>query len=171
MESFERTQMQLLAAAGGLLQEPESALMWKRFLEGARQGRYVKTMTGLFDQYASAHLFIKAVRLYVRSPELEALDAVVADLPGLNANERDSRLTMEAYEDADVILFLLDGERQLSQQGRNSLRQLQRMGAADKVLFEDQEESLTAGLETFISLWERQFVPLAALVRQLLSDL
>lgn len=106
-----------------LLNSPES-------LEVLRQ-----TVESTFSWTQLAYLLVDEVRMYVHSPVLRRLGVSVMDLPGLNVNSRDTELAMDSLCQADVILYLFNGKKQMTDYDRQTLKLLKEAGLDHRVLF------------------------------------
>lgn len=82
-----------------------------------------------------AYLFVEYVRIKVRAPVLEEMAVQLIDIPGLGVSERDNLVAWRAVEEAQVVLYLFDGQQEPGEWERNAVRRLiQRINGA-RLLF------------------------------------
>lgn len=81
------------------------------------------------------HVFIEDISIPVHSEFMEETGTAVIDSPGVMASTEDTRRALKAAHSAAVVLYILDGETQLSQGDKEMLRVLKNAGMAEKVVF------------------------------------
>lgn len=81
------------------------------------------------------HVFIEDISIPVHSEFMEETGTAVIDSPGVMASAEDTRRALKAAHSAAVVLYILDGETQLSQGDKEMLRVLKNAGMAEKVVF------------------------------------
>lgn len=81
------------------------------------------------------HVFIEDISIPVHSEFMEETGTAVIDSPGVMASTEDTRRALKSARGAAVIVYILDGETQLSQGDKEMLRTLKNAGMAEKVVF------------------------------------
>ena len=89
----------------------------------------------LFDQVENLHVFIRSVSRPVDSEFMKETGTAVIDAPGIKMSVEDTRRALKCASEAAVVLYLLDGEHQLTQEDKEMLRTLRDAGLSDKVIF------------------------------------
>ena len=81
------------------------------------------------------HVFIESIRVPVKSKFMSETGTAVTDSPGIMANSRDTERARKAAVNAAVILFVLNGDAQFSDEDKAQLQFLKANGMAKKVIF------------------------------------
>lgn len=81
------------------------------------------------------HVFIESIRVPVPSKFMAETGTAVTDSPGIMANSRDTERARKAAVNAAVILFVLNGDTQFSDEDKAQLQFLKANGMAKKVIF------------------------------------
>lgn len=81
------------------------------------------------------HVFVEDISIPVHSEFMEETGTAVIDSPGVMASAEDTRRALKSARGAAVVLYILDGETQLSQGDKEMLRVLKNAGMAEKVVF------------------------------------
>lgn len=89
----------------------------------------------LFDELSSLYVFVDNIVVPVHSEFMGETGTAIIDAPGTMASNEDTERALKAAQSAAVVLFLLTGERQLSNVDLEMLRTLKNAGMADKVVF------------------------------------
>ncbi|MEM7589947.1 MAG: dynamin family protein [Cyanobacteria bacterium P01_A01_bin.83] len=81
------------------------------------------------------YAFIEEVTYVVNSENLQKSGAQIVDCPGLFASSYDTLVARGAMNDASAILFLLSGDKQLSESDIKVLNLIKEIGVKEKVFF------------------------------------
>lgn len=88
-----------------------------------------------FSAEECLYVFIEDISIPVHSEFMEETGTAVIDAPGVMASAEDTRRALKAAHGAAVVLYILDGETQLSEGDKEMLRVLKNAGMAEKVVF------------------------------------
>ncbi len=88
----------------------------------------------LFDLQEVAFLFLCTIRVHIHAAALGKLGCVVSDSPGLFASRWDTTVAEHAMEDADAVLYLLNGEKTVELSDLGAFRLLRDEGKAHKLI-------------------------------------
>ena len=88
-----------------------------------------------FSPEESLHVFINSILVPVKSDFMKKTGTAVTDAPGTMANLRDTMRALQSASEAAIIVFILNGDRQFTEEERNQLQKLRDAGLADKVVF------------------------------------
>ena len=91
--------------------------------------------TSLFVPKEHLYVFVESIIVPVHSEFMEETGTAVIDAPGTMASIEDTERALKAANEAAVVLYILDGESQLSQSDTNMLKVLRNAGMAEKVVF------------------------------------
>ncbi len=80
-------------------------------------------------------VFVTKVDCYIHSPNLQRLGCVITDCPGLFAGPWDTTVARDAMLNADAILYLLRGDKQIGEQELRALREIQKTNQLHKLFF------------------------------------
>ena len=94
-----------------------------------------KQLEHIFPLECVAYLFVERVRIKVRAPVLEEMAVQLIDIPGLGVSERDNLVAWRAVEEAQVVLYLFDGQQEPGEWERNAVRQLLQRANGARLLF------------------------------------
>uniref|UniRef100_UPI004056424D hypothetical protein n=1 Tax=Agathobacter sp. TaxID=2021311 RepID=UPI004056424D len=110
---------------------------WSKLREHGYQIVNCKGTDGklLFGELESLYVFVEDVVVPVHSEFMGETGTAVIDAPGTMASNEDTERALRAAGNAAVILFILDGETQLSDEDKKMLRKLSNAGLAEKVVF------------------------------------
>jgi tRNA U34 5-carboxymethylaminomethyl modifying GTPase MnmE/TrmE len=97
--------------------------------------RWAEGDVNRFNPKEVAFAFILNVTMNMRSSNLARIGAKVTDCPGLFASKWDSFVASSAMKSADAILYLFNGERQLSESESEALLKINRMGFGHKLFY------------------------------------
>lgn len=81
------------------------------------------------------YAFIEEVTYIVNSENLKKLGVKIIDCPGIFASKYDTLTALQAMQEASAILFLITGDKQLSQSEIKVLSMLREVGYSNKVFF------------------------------------
>ncbi|NES01620.1 MAG: hypothetical protein F6K22_01500 [Okeania sp. SIO2F4] len=81
------------------------------------------------------YAFIEEVTYIVNSENLKKLGVKIIDCPGIFASKYDTLTALQAMQEASAILFLISGNKQLSQSEIKVLSMLREVGYGNKVFF------------------------------------
>ncbi|MGD1703395.1 dynamin family protein [Dapis sp. BLCC M229] len=81
------------------------------------------------------YAFIEEVTYIVNSENLKKLGVKIIDCPGIFASKYDTSTALQAMQEASAILFLIAGDKQLSQSEIKVLSMLRDVGYGNKVFF------------------------------------
>ena len=107
---------------------------WETKWEKLAQDGFDKTVKK-FTAEESLHVFVNNIRVPVRSEFMKRTGTAVTDAPGTMANLRDTKRALETAQAAAIILFLLNGNKEFTEEDKNQLRILRETGMSDKVVF------------------------------------
>lgn len=79
--------------------------------------------------------FLGEANIYIHSPNLERLGCIVVDCPGLFAGPWDTMVAQNAMTNADAILYLIGGERSLTDSDLKALAHIRKANQGHKVFF------------------------------------
>ena len=79
--------------------------------------------------------FLGSVMCYLHSPNLARLGCVITDCPGLFASPWDTRVAWEAMIESDAILYLIGGEKAMSDRDLRALKQIRNTKQDHKLFF------------------------------------
>ena len=82
-----------------------------------------------------AFAFLGSVMCYLHSPNLARLGCVVTDCPGLFASPWDTRVAWEAMVESDAILYLIGGDKAMSNKDLKALKQIRSTKQDHKLFF------------------------------------
>lgn len=99
------------------------------------EARWTGTNSGDFTFMESAFAFLGGVMCYIHSPNLARLGCVITDCPGLFASTWDTEVARQAMFEADAILYLIGGIRQMSQGDVKALKEIRLANQAHKLFF------------------------------------
>ena len=106
------------------------------------ESRWGKLVEDGFDKTASQftaeeslHVFVKEIMMPFKSDFMKKIGSEVTDAPGTMANLRDTMRALDSASRAAIIVFVLNGDRQFTEDERKQLRTLRDSGMADKVVF------------------------------------
>lgn len=110
---------------------------WLTLMEqGPAEGYGLKNrIEALFPLEDVAFMFVDRIDVRVPSPVLRALDASLIDIPGLGVSARDNRLAWETVSQADLVMYIFDGEREPSEMERGFVHELRGLVGERPVLF------------------------------------
>lgn len=80
-------------------------------------------------------VFLGEVEAYIHSKNLERLGCVITDCPGLFAGPWDTMVAQNAMIKADAILYLIGGERQVTDADLRALAHIRKTNQSHKVFF------------------------------------
>lgn len=83
----------------------------------------------------AAFAFVSGIECFIHSPHLSRLGCSFTDCPGLFASAWDTKVAYESIPDADAILYLLPGEKQIGKQDAEANLLFHRMGWDEKVFY------------------------------------
>ncbi len=81
------------------------------------------------------YAFLKEVTYIVNSENLKKLGVKIIDCPGIFASKYDTSTAFQAMKEASAILFLITGDKQLSQSEKETLEKLKDAEYTNKVFF------------------------------------
>ncbi len=81
------------------------------------------------------YAFIEEITYIVNSENLKKLGVKIIDCPGIFASKYDTLTALQAMQEASAILFLISGNKQLSQSEIKVLSMLREVGYGNKVFF------------------------------------
>lgn len=79
--------------------------------------------------------FLGEANIYIHSPNLERLGCTIVDCPGLFAGPWDTMVAQNAMTNADAILYLIGGERSLTDSDLKALAHIRKANQGHKVFF------------------------------------
>lgn len=95
----------------------------------------IKQVRQEFSVEEIIYAFIEEVTYVVNSENLQKSGAQIVDCPGLFASSYDTLVARGAMDDASAILFLLSGDKQLSESDIKVLNLIKEIGVKEKVFF------------------------------------
>ena len=95
-----------------------------------------------------AFAFCGGVDLYLDSANLKALGCSIVDCPGLFASTWDTQIATECIAEANAILYMFRGDKAMTQQDLEALRNCVKLGGNAKIIF-------GANLHTDRNNWKR----------------
>ena len=88
-----------------------------------------------FRAEENLHVFVDNIVVPVKSEFMAKTGTAVTDAPGTMANLKDTQRAIRAASEAAIIVFVIDGRTEFSEDDRNQLKFLRESGLADKVFF------------------------------------
>lgn len=88
------------------------------------QVRWENRQASAFKPEELLFAFVAQVDCYLRSPNLGRLGCAITDCPGLFASSWDTKVARDALARADAVLYLIEGDKQLSQSHLKAIRSL-----------------------------------------------
>lgn len=88
------------------------------------QKRWEEWKASAFQPEELLFAFVAQVDCHLHSPNLGRLGCAITDCPGLFASSWDTKVAGEALARADAVLYLIPGDRQLSQSNLKAIRAL-----------------------------------------------
>ena len=119
-----------IAGMQSFLKAGEWESKWERLAEDG----FDKTVKN-FTAEESLHVFIESVKVPVKSDFMRKTATSVTDAPGTMANFRDTERALKAARESAIILFVLNGDKQFTQEEENQLIKLNNSGMSDKIIF------------------------------------
>lgn len=110
---------------------------WKNLRQLGFDIVYSKDAQGkpLFVPEEHLYVFVESIIVPVHSEFMKETGTAVIDAPGTMASTEDTERALKAANEAAVVLYILDGETQLSQEDVKMLKVLRNAGLAEKVVF------------------------------------
>jgi len=88
-----------------------------------------------FSRDEVAFAFLGSVMCYLHSPNLARLGCVITDCPGLFASPWDTSVAEQAMMTSDAILYLIGGQKAMSDSDLRALKEIRRTGQDHKLFF------------------------------------
>lgn len=79
--------------------------------------------------------FVSGIDCYIHSRNLERLGCTVTDCPGLFTSAWDTQVAFDTLPQADAVIYLLSGEKQLGDGDKKALSYIKRMGLIEDKMF------------------------------------
>lgn len=79
--------------------------------------------------------FVSGIDCYIHSQNLERLGCTVTDCPGLFTSAWDTQVAFNTLPQADAVIYLLSGEKQLSDGDKKALSYIKRIGLIEDKMF------------------------------------
>ena len=92
-------------------------------------------MDGIFTKDMVAFAFCGVVDMYLDSGNLSALGCSIVDCPGFFASKWDTDIAIKCIEQANAILYMIKGDKSLTQQDLDALYKCIDLGGRDKLIF------------------------------------
>lgn len=137
---MEKTRLEFSESKSILAAAPNEGELWSACREVLLSGpesleELRRAVESTFSWTQTAYLLVDEIRMHIHSPVLRQLGVSVMDLPGLNVNSRDTELALDSLCQADVILYLFNGKKQMTDYDRRTLKLLKTAGLDHRVLF------------------------------------
>lgn len=91
------------------------------------QSRWTSGEPNKFDWNEVVFIFVRRANYYLHSPRLAKIGCTLVDCPGLFASEYDEAVAMETMKDADAILYMVSGDKQISASALEVLNKIRTM--------------------------------------------
>ena len=103
-----------------------------------------------FKVEESIFVFVREIRLRIHAKNLARTGTVLVDCPGLFASKWDSQVAQQAIDQADAILYLIPGDRTVTQSDLQQLQKIQAAGRGHKLFYAVNLHKSVAGSEEII---------------------
>ena len=77
-----------------------------------------------FSTEEITYAFVNKVVMHIKSPELEKLGCCLVDAPGLFISDWDTMVTRDAIDKSDAVLFLIQADKEIDQQGEKAFNEV-----------------------------------------------
>lgn len=105
---------------------------WEHRWAMIKDGQDIKTV---FSDEEVTFVFVRNVEYHIDAPLIRNLGCTVIDCPGLSASTWDSDIARECMKEADAVLYMLRGDKTLSEDDRRDIDIAAQNGAENKLLF------------------------------------
>lgn len=89
--------------------------------------KFPKKFSGRFSDFSTEEItyaFVNKVVMHIKSPELEKLGCCLVDAPGLFISDWDTMVTRDAIDKSDAVLFLIQADKEIDQQGEKAFNEV-----------------------------------------------
>ena len=89
--------------------------------------KFPKKFTARFSDFSTEEItyaFVNKVVMHIKSPELERLGCCLVDAPGLFISDWDTMVTRDAIDKSDAVLFLIQADKEIDQQGEKAFNEV-----------------------------------------------
>lgn len=88
-----------------------------------------------FSEEDIQFVFCGGVELFLDSAILRDIGCSVIDCPGLYISKWDTEIATQCIKEANAILYMIEGDKALSQEGVRAIEECKRLGGAHKIIF------------------------------------